>query len=1235
MRQDSEAEFYNADTEEQACRALEAFWPHAHRFGTSGGKRPAEDIRDIKQVCPELWRGDISAGFLGIRPILWTLLILCRYDNERLVTINSLRPNWGENIYHEGNPNQNGTALPAEKEIVVCLRLLILKGQVRGYNETLDVFYFLFFATRIMKDWYERTATPCPSKKELLEKIHQVWRELSEKRPQSIKEALAVVRGLLPDRARYKCAPNEVTPTQDFSRGKHLISEGLWAYVGGEYAKRPNPTEPRKTATSILEHLLAKRAVLLHGPVNSGKSSVVVEVLRALAQKSQGNTVQLSVPGGDLPVCVINVRAHSDREVALRVLAFLEFMEPKYNRTEFKRVLSDLELQFGGNDRINDQERLFERLGEACKARPGFFVFTNWDDQGDSLPRSLMRDQSKSGLIRLLHDGHNMTRVLLSTLGTNTGLGRRKLSTLPSMVAIEVKDPVFSQLNRYWLGLEINDAAQRRAVERLNSLIGPEARIPGAHLMLIAVLIQLTACHDSRFSNEEALRPLMPTLETYVSAVNDSKDRLDRLQEPARALVRAFLAELNRQNLLRIVLAIASPDDGLRPESLKNVLSDWAAQSGRPLARKTPLEDVDGILVRLASNFFIIKTPSADRNGAQLNFGEVVGPRDEQYELNQTLREMIFNEIFHEQNNGLQLEDGQPTCVQWCREAQRHVATRARLRGRNWRLNARMATLTRNWRDYLPDIQAYESLLASLDPDAISTQSVRPQSGPTEALAHREMEVFQQAKDYDHRLALRFAVNCLLRSEIDRDGRLTMLYDQDDLRKKLCLAPFLELGRKHFVGASELGPVVRLPEKLPAHILATFLPSEIVDILTSVALAAFHSQCSATLNWAKARFDELLSDAAAGDRKKLLNRGVRILCSTYDMSIMRGGPIWIIEGVGGNHGETLSQLRALLASKDDNLAVFGEINALFGNTSDPEFGANTIANGITILRSCLQYNGDENTKPPFELDSETLVSWLRIKVREATLLDCLGHKDTALMIYDAVHRVEALVGELQGDAQSLVLDGRLARDEIFALLNSPAFQRQGQGETEKRYEATERRINSLMSANVARLSRFGGAEQAATLIALALFEALRRDRDLESAMRLAKKSRNAVENDQASLGMHSQIIVTQILINLQVLKRDAKKLSKSRLEARAKELLKDTELLLRIAEDGLEQRPMAARAYALKGEIWKLMIEYLGEQAAVFEAQAALEKAIRLLSSAQHTLYDVDVRGMLKGLNRS
>ena len=47
MRRDSEAEFYNADTEEQACHALEAFWPHAHRFGTLGGQRRAEDIRAL------------------------------------------------------------------------------------------------------------------------------------------------------------------------------------------------------------------------------------------------------------------------------------------------------------------------------------------------------------------------------------------------------------------------------------------------------------------------------------------------------------------------------------------------------------------------------------------------------------------------------------------------------------------------------------------------------------------------------------------------------------------------------------------------------------------------------------------------------------------------------------------------------------------------------------------------------------------------------------------------------------------------------------------------------------------------------------------------------------------------------------------------------------------------------------------------------------------------------------
>jgi succinate dehydrogenase/fumarate reductase flavoprotein subunit len=62
---------------------------------------------------------------------------------------------------------------------------------------------------------------------------------------------------------------------------------------------------------------------------------------------------------------------------------------------------------------------------------------------------------------------------------------------------------------------------------------------------------------------------------------------------------------------------------------------------------------------------------------------------------------------------------------------------------------------------------------------------------------------------------------------------------------------------------------------------------------------------------------------------------------------------------------------------------------------------------------------------------------------------------------------------------------------------------------------------------------------------------------------------------------------------------------------------------------------MAARAYAFKGEITKLMVEYLGDQAAVFEAKEALQEAIKLQNSAQHTLHDVDVQGMLEDFYRS
>lgn len=1234
MRNKSGVEFYNADTETLACNALEEYWPTAHRFGTKGGTAPTPDIRDCGRKSPMLWRGDAETGCLGVRPILWALLILNRYDSDKTVTIQSQSPTLDDSIYEAGALNPNGTAVPADAEIVDCLQQLIRKGRVGGYREDRDPFYFIYFAGKVMKGWYTRTSTPCPPDHELLKRAGEAWLKLkNDVCPKTIAEAFPVLRSLLPAHARYTPVAKQEEEVQDFSRGKHVIPDGTWDYIGGVYAGRTNPPKPVKTAERIIKHLTTDRAVLLHGPVNAGKSSVVVEILRKLARETtQGNTIRLSVPGADLPVCIINARAHSDRDVALRVLAFLEFLEPKNNSYKYKRIFADLEQELRGGDRITDLETLYERLGKACKTRAGFFIFTNWDEQGDSSPRSMMRDQSKAGLIRLLHDGHNKTRVLLSTLGADRSPDKRVRSKLPYMKKLEMQDPVFSQVERYWPGLVIEDPAQRDAIEELKSRIGEKKQLPGAHLMLIAVLIQLAACHDNPISNRAALKPLLPTLATYLATVNDGKKDRNRLQQAVRPLVRALLAELNSQHLLRIVLAIASSDDGLRPKSLQDVLTDWAEQSKRPFARTTPLKDVEEILVGLASNFFIRKTPSADRNAAQLDFGEDAGKRDEQFELNQTLREMIFAEIFHEENDGLRLDKSQPTCVQWCREAQRHVAARSRKRGRNWRLNARMATLTRNWRDYLPDMQAYESLLASLDPAAFSDLATRVQAGPQEALVHRELDVFRQAKDYDHLLALRFAVNCLLQSEIDRNGRLSMLYDQDDLRKKLCLAPFLELGRKHFVGANELGRVVKLPDELPAHVRAAFLPSEIVDMLTSVAIAALHSQCSATLNWAWTRFFDILREAQSNDRKKLVNRGVRILCSAFDMSIMQGSPIWFGKGANGNHGDTLGQLRTLLKPEDNKLVDVGEIDVLFGNPSCSSFGEDSIANGLTALRHCLEYDGEQ---PPLEIDTDTLASWLRLKVREAMLLDCHGSKEIALLIYDMVHRVEALVGELRRNAKSLVLDGRLARQETLAFLTSPAFLSKGQDGAEASYATAERRIRSLLNANVARLSRFGGAEQAATLMTLALFEALRHGGDLEDALRLATRSRNAVENDQASLSMHSQILAVQTQINVMLLERNAGGLSRSRLYARAQELLKDADLLVRIAAVGLEHRPTAARAYAFKGKINMLLVEYLGDHAAVFEARDALEEAIRLLDASEHTLYDVDVQEWLNDLNGS
>src|SRR5262249_22237769 len=129
-----------------------------------------------------------------------------------------------------------------------------------------------------------------------------------------------------------------------------------------------------------------------------------------------------------------------------------------------------------------------------------------------------------------------------------------------------------------------------------------------------------------------------------------------------------------------------------------------------------------------------------------------------------------------------------------CQDANRALARAARRRAQFKKVRSRLPVTLDPGRDASRDIQAFTALLASIPQNEIKdhTESDR------QALRLLSDEVFTLSGKFDATVALRYAVYCLLRNDIDRDSRLTMVSDQDGLRLRLYLLLFFSPGERHF-----------------------------------------------------------------------------------------------------------------------------------------------------------------------------------------------------------------------------------------------------------------------------------------------------------------------------------------------------------------------------------------------------------------------------------------------------
>jgi hypothetical protein len=277
--------------------------------------------------------------------------------------------------------------------------------------------------------------------------------------------------------------------------------------------------------------------------------------------------------------------------------------------------------------------------------------------------------------------------------------------------------------------------------------------------------------------------------------------------------------------------------------------------------------------------------------------------------------------------------------------------------------------------------------------------------------------------------------------------------------------------------------VLQLPKDVPDHIRKGFKRQEILDILGTIALTAFHSQQEGIIEWSKKLSQRVIDEACEGLdeparrdqlRRDLVARSIRIDCSRIDMWIQLGGPI---DGRKRTHLETLGEVRALL---DKNFSAF-----------------QCVTEGMSSERSDFSKGRMEALEDVLKVESlARLGAWMRLKAREAQLVFLTEGREGALAVYRNLTHIEHIAARYEGNDDPIVLSGRTARRYIRVLLHSD------KNKSVSREEIDEAR--RIIEVNISRLRRFSGAERVGVLMDMARRHVA--EGNLERALRVAQNA---------------------------------------------------------------------------------------------------------------------------------
>lgn len=761
----------------------------------------------------------------------------------------------------------------------------------------------------------------------------------------------------------------------------------------------------------IFEHFATPntpRLVVLHGEESSGKKAIIRHFLHIASAKAGGHALYKRPESEDnpsryLPVFAIQAKRRTYIDLVHQICGFVVRYHNEFGPDAEKvSVPDDMEIWEG-----------LQKIRE-LHSQPAVFIITDVEIAPENRLRPHIRDSGFRRLLSALFDGHKQSKIIITTTADWEKLHFSVQAGLPAAKAIPITAPGLAELKFF----------VRPDLQIFPYPASWQAQLRGHVLVALGALISL---YDGV---PEALAETMLPMDRR------------RVPEPIRKEFRIKLYDLLREKvkeegLLPALTLIALSEDGLRSDTLHAGLSAWRAVDDR-------IPTYDSV-EKLAATL----TTFGQRTGPKfLKYSKMVRYDKDEYGLEETHSKddsvWEFDPLVA-QRFILSLQNNDPFFAQI---ANRIISIAARRRSQTKKRRSSQSGRYDTTADGSRDIQSFTSLLASIPSSDLLTPSEIDQPA-----ASMLSKVFTLGETFDARTAFRYALYGQLRDDVDRDYRMTMVDDEDDLRLHLYLLLFQPPGKRYNLEDETL----KFDDKIPAHFAGLIDDPDILELMTTIGLSAFHAHrvdlLGAVITSATAFVD--------GKAPDLVPDLARLWAVQFDHFILRGESDGLFAGADSigdrkGHHKTLKDLEALIATR------FGPENALDGQTN-------------TVLQAAIAR------------DSGRVAAWLRLKVRAAELVALTeADRRAATDLYRRLLQIDNLLSAQARPGRGMVFAGRTARHYIRFLLRGPAFhqERDNPAFTRER-EISFATVAELIETNTARLRRYAGADRVGVLLDLA------------------------------------------------------------------------------------------------------------------------------------------------------